>query len=310
MGSRAVLWVGADGSGVVHTRTGRAFFEPPRRRALLARVADAVSAAGLWSGLGADRVMLDAEILPWAEKAGVMIRDQYARVGAAAVTALPAAVAALSRAAERGVDVTDLLRSTTARVGTASAFVDAYRRHAQPSAGPLGVQIAPFQVLASTTETFETRDHLWHLDVADRLVAADPDLFRSTRRLVVDTGDETSTARGVAWWEELTGDGGEGMVVKPSANLTRGPRGLVQPGVKVRGREYLRIIYGPDYTDPAILDRLRARNLSTKRSLALREYALGLEALRRFTAGEPVWRVHQAVFAVLAMESEPVDARL
>jgi protein phosphatase len=100
------------------------------------------------------------------------------------------------------------------------------------------------------------------------------------------------------------------MVVKPLANLERGQRGLVQPGVKVRGREYLRIIYGPDYTVPANLERLRQRGLGHKRSLAQREYSLGLEALDRLARGEPLWRVHECVFAVLALESEPVDPRL
>jgi hypothetical protein len=57
-------------------------------------------------------------------------------------------------------------------------------------------------------------------------------------------------------------------------------------------------------------DRLRERNVGHKRSMALREYALGLESLHRFVEGEPLWRVHEAVFAVLAMESEPVDPRL
>jgi hypothetical protein len=87
-------------------------------------------------------------------------------------------------------------------------------------------------------------------------------------------------------------------------------RRFVQPGLKVRGREYLRIIYGPDYTEPETLERLRDRSLGRKRSLATREHVLGLEALDRLTAGEPLWRVHQAVFAVLALESEPVDPRL
>ncbi|GAB2865003.1 hypothetical protein JOD27_005675 [Lentzea nigeriaca] len=108
------------------------------------------------------------------------------------------------------------------------------------------------------------------------------------------------------WWEELTEAGGEGMVVKPLANLTR----RAQPGVKVRGREYLRIIYGPDYTEPANLARLRKRGLGRKRGLALREYALGIEALERVARGEPLWRVHECVFGVLALESEPVDPRL
>ncbi|MGD3109691.1 polynucleotide kinase-phosphatase [Streptomyces sp. YGL11-2] len=136
-------------------------------------------------------------------------------------------------------------------------------------------------------------------------------LLAPTRRLVVDTEDEASVAAGVAWWLDLTADGGEGMVVKPVQALVRQTDGrLVQPGVKCRGREYLRIIYGPEYTRPENLQRLRIRHLGHKRSLALREYALGLEALDRLAAGEPLWRVHEAVFAVLALESEPVDPRL
>jgi hypothetical protein len=146
--------------------------------------------------------------------------------------------------------------------------------------------------------------------MADRLVQSDPELFTPTRRLVVDTADEASVAAGIDWWEELTAAGGEGMVVKPMPNLIRGTKGLVQPGVKVRGREYLRIIYGPDYTEARHLERLRERGLGRKRSLATREYALGIEALDRAAAGEPLWRVHECVFAVLALESEPVDPRL
>jgi protein phosphatase len=114
----------------------------------------------------------------------------------------------------------------------------------------------------------------------------------------------------VRWWEELTAAGGEGMVVKPLGNLTQVGKSLAQPGIKVRGREYLRIIYGPDYTEPENLSRLRERGVGHKRSMALREYALGLEALDRVVRGEPLWRVHEAVFAVLALESEPVDPRL
>ena len=126
----------------------------------------------------------------------------------------------------------------------------------------------------------------------------------------VDTSDPVSVTAAVEWWETLTAAGGEGMVVKPLANLTRTRRGLAQPGIKVRGREYLRIIYGPDYTEPDNLPRLRDRNLGHKRSLALREYALGLESLERLARDEPLWRIHEAVFAVLALESEPVDPRL
>ncbi|HVV18790.1 MAG TPA: polynucleotide kinase-phosphatase [Pseudonocardiaceae bacterium] len=315
MGSRAVVLVcrdstrfGIDGPGAVVTRTGRSFFAADLTDRLLSRAGAAVTAAGLWDELGTDWLLLDAELMPWSAKARDLITGQFAAVGAAATAALPAAVRTLASAVDRGLDVADLLARTGSRAANATAFRTAYRRYCWPTDGLTGVRLAPFQVLATEGTTYHERPHTWHLDVADRLAAADPDLFATTRRLAVDTTDPESVAEGVRWWTELTEAGGEGMVVKPAANLTRGRRGLVQPGVKVRGREYLRIIYGPDYT--AHLGRLRDRRLGDKRSLALREYALGLEALDRVTRGEPLWRVHECVFAVLALESEPVDPRL
>lgn len=310
MGSRAVVRVLADGTGTVHSRTGRAFFGGERRDEVVRRIVEAAEKAGLWSELDATWLLLDTEIVPWTVKAEQLIRDQYAEVGAAATTALPAAVEVLESAAGRGADVGELLARTRHRARDAELFVDAYRRYIQPGDTTLGLQIAPFQLVASDGRTYETRDHRWHLEVADRLVTADPDLFRTTGRIEVATGDQTSRAAGTAWWEELTAAGGEGMVVKPLDNLVRGKKGLVQPGLKVRGREYLRIIYGADYTEPGTLARLKTRNLRHKRSMALREYALGLEGARRAAAGEPLWRIHQCAFAVLAMESEPIDPRL
>jgi len=310
MGSRAVVLVRRDATGVIHTRTGRSFFDAGTESAMLAACAAAATSAGLWDELGSDWLLLDTEIMPWSAKAIDLIRSQYAAVGAAARSALPAALDVLSAAAARGLDVGELATRTGQRAEDAEAFAAVYRRYSWPVDGTEGLRIAPFQVLASEGTTYETRDHGWHLGIADRLVEADPALFAPTRRLVVDTADAASVAAGVDWWQALTAEGGEGMVVKPLANLVRGPKGLVQPGVKVRGREYLRLIYGPDYTTPANLARLRNRNLGHKRSMALREYALGLEALRRLTTGAPVWQVHQCVFAILAMESEPVDPRL
>ncbi|MBB5959534.1 polynucleotide kinase-phosphatase [Saccharothrix tamanrassetensis] len=306
MGSRAVVLVRED-SGAVHTRTGRPFFDGALADEFLARVRASVTDAGLWDRFDTDWLLLDAELLPWNAKAAGLIKDQYAPVGAAAVGALTAASDVLARTRDRGVDVADLLARTTSRLSNATGYRDAYQKYCRPTDGLTGVRLAPFQLLAARGRTFHDRDHLWHLDVLSTLRG---EVFTRTRHLVVDTTDEVRVAEGVRWWEELTGAGGEGMVVKPLANLTRGRRGLVQPGIKVRGREYLRIVYGPDYTEPENLVRLRRRALGAKRSLALREYALGLEALERAARDEPLWRVHECVFAVLALESEPVDPRL
>ncbi|GAA3432130.1 hypothetical protein GCM10018954_017330 [Kutzneria kofuensis] len=309
MGSRAVVLVSRDG-GAVHTRTGRSFFDEELTGQLLERIRSAIAKAALWSTLDTDWLLLDCELLPWNAKAGALIREQYAAVGAAAQGALPAAVDVLREASHRGVDVTELLARTESRASNAAAYREAYERYCWPTEGLNGVRIAPFQLLASEKATYHDRPHSWHLALADQLSAADPELFASTANLTVDTTDPESVRAGVRWWEELTAAGGEGMVVKPMANLTRGRRGLVQPGLKVRGREYLRIIYGPDYTEPGNIDRLRQRGLAAKRSLAAREYALGIEGLERLARGEPLWRVHECVFAVLALESEPVDPRL
>ena len=327
MGSRAVLLIcrtpqAAQGRfgvppapGAVWTRTGRPFFPAPLTAELADRVRAAAEHAGLFSELDTLWLLLDAELLPWNVKAGQLLRDQYAAVGAAARASLPAAVAALEQARARdlpadGPAVDALLNRTRARMTNADAFTAAYLRYCWPTDGLAGVRVAPFQLLATEGAVYHERPHQWHLDLAGRLAAAAPDLITTTRRLAVDTGDPASVAEATRWWEDLTAAGGEGMVVKPAANLKRGNSGLVQPGLKVRGREYLRIIYGPDYTEPAHLDRLRQRALGHKRSLALREYALGLEALDRVARGEPLWRVHECVFAVLALESEPVDPRL
>jgi protein phosphatase len=323
MGSRAVVVLprhlaaaerrfGAPGgaTGAVYTRTGRAFFDPALTEQLLLRLRTAAESAGLFDELGTDWLVLDAELLPWSAKALDLLKHQYASVGAAARTSLPAAVAVLETAAAAGLDTTGLLGRTRARLANAAAFAEAYRRYCWPTSGLSGVKVAPFQVLASEGATYHDRPHAWHLGVAERLAAADPEIVAATRHVFVDTTSPDECAAATAWWEAMTDLGGEGMVVKPAANLSRGRRGLAQPGLKVRGREYLRIIYGPDYTEPANLDRLRARTLGHKRSLAAREYALGLEALERAARGEPLWRVHECVFAVLALESEPVDPRL
>lgn len=325
MGSRAVALVcrdaeaarerfGTDGpTGALHTRTGRPFLDDPAlTETVLGRLRAAVTAAGLWEEWDTDWVLLDAELMPWSLKAAGLLRSQYAAVGAASGAVFPAAVAALEAAAARSVDVGALADRQRDRAEDAAAFTRAYRRYCWSTEGLEGVRLAPFQILAVQGRSLASVPHDEQLAWLDRLVEHDPTgLLQVTRRLVVDTGDEESVRAGTDWWLEMTGRGGEGMVVKPLGALVRDGKGrLVQPGIKVRGREYLRIIYGPEYTRPENLERLRSRFLGHKRSLALREYALGLEALDRLADGEPLWRVHEAVFAVLALESEPVDPRL
>jgi protein phosphatase len=328
MGSRAVVIVcrdadearrrfgvtareGEEGIGTCFTRTGRRFFDDPAlERALLLRVREAVDRAGLWERLETGWVCLDAELMPWSVKAQELIREQYAAVGAAARTALPKAVARLAETGARGLDTAALLARFRERFELTNRFVDAYRRYCWPVASVADLRLAPFHLLASEGAVHVDKDHVWHMETLTGLCQADPRLLVATPYKVVDLNDPASEAAATAWWEELTGGGGEGMVVKPFDFIVRGRRGLAQPALKCRGREYLRILYGPEYTLPENLERLRQRGLAGKRGLALRELALGVEGLERFTRGEPLRRVHECVFGVLALESEPVDPRL
>lgn len=325
MGSRAVVVVCRDGEvatrrfdvpsdsngGVVLTRTGRRFFNDESvELALLDKLRAAVGAAGLWDELDTDWLALDAELLPWSAKAGELLTRQYAPTGAAASAMLPLAAELLAQAAQRGVELDGLDHRTANRSDLAQRYVEAYRNYCWTVNSVDDLQLAPFVVLAGEGEVHATKPHAWHLATIDKLCLADPATLRYTERRVVDLDDAASVAECIGWWTASTSTGGEGMVVKPADTIVETSRGLVHPGIKCRGPEYLRIIYGPEYTEPRNLERLRQRNLGHKRALALREYALGMEAVERFVGAEPLYRVHECVFGVLALESEPVDPTL
>jgi protein phosphatase len=324
MGSRAVVVVCREPSvavrrfgieshvaGSVFTRTGRPFFSDGETEGiLLDRLRVAIDRCGLWTELETDWLALDCELLPWSAKAEELLRRQYASVGTAGTNSLRAEQAAVEAAAARGIDTEGLVGHIRERSAMIGGFVAAYRRYCWPVSGVDDLKIAPFQILAGEGVVHALKDHLWHLEMLGRLVESDPTTFRGTQSITVDVNDPGSVETGTIWWEGLTAAGGEGMVVKPLQVVHRGPKGLVQPGIKCRGREYLRIIYGPEYTAERHLSRLRSRGLGLKRSLAQREFALGIEALERFVALEPLYRVHECVFGVLALESEPVDPRL
>ncbi len=324
MGSRAVLVVlrhpgvavsrfGFDepAPGMMMTRTGRRFFDDPKvESGLLGRVAGAMGRSGLWDELDADWAVLDAELMPWSAKASSLIRDQYAPVGGSGQADLSSTLVALRAASNRGVPLGDLMNRTEARLAEVNGYVSAYSPYCWPTDGLVGLKLAPFHLLAAGASAFFDRDHAWHLSMLDRLAAADPDLIAPTPRRVVGLNDTEAVQAAVDWWVDRTEAGMEGMVVKPASFVVQGPKGLLQPAIKVRGRNYLRIIYGPEYLMPENLDRLRHRSLGRKRSLALREFALGVEALERFARREPLHRVHECVAGVLALEAEAVDPRL
>ncbi len=302
------------GLGVVYTRTGRRFFtEEALETVFLDRLSTAAETSGLWQELATDWLCLDCELMPWSAKAQELLRRQYAPVGQAGVQSLLAEYEALSLAAERGAELAgigELFAKTEERLHAVRGFVRAYRHYCWPVNSLDDLKLAPFHLLASEGAVHTDKPHTWHMETLTRFCQADERLLLATPYRVVDLGDDASCSSATAWWTEMTSAGGEGMVVKPFDFIAPGRRGFAQPAIKCRGLEYLRIIYGPEYTLPANLARLRSRGVGAKRSLASREFALGIEALERFVRREPLRRTHECVFGVLALESEPVDPRL
>ena len=249
--------------------------------------------------------------MPWSVKAQELLRQQYAPVGVSAHVALGEAVTSLETAAEQGVDVGCILDDYRQRAAAVTEYVKAYQQYCWRVQSIADLKLAPFHLLATEGAAYVDKDHLWHMEMLNRLCQnSENELLFATAYGIVDVTDDTSQTEAICRWEELTQQGDEGIVLKPLDFIVRGKQGLVQPAVKCRGREYLRIIYGPEYTLPQNLERLRSRGLSHKRSLALREFALGVEALERFVGREPLSRVHECVFGILALESEAVDPRL
>ncbi len=329
MGSRAVVVICRDEdaarerfgiaegeSGIVYTRTGRRFFnDADLERRFLNRLRDALNGSGFWDEFSTAWACLDCELMPWSAKAQELLRTQYAAVGAAGNAALPSVVSALDRMATRtnGEAAEKARESLTKFQGlriSVEQFVTAYRQYCWSVESLDDLKLAPFHLLATEGQIHTHQNHVWHMETLAKICGHDSKLLLATDFKLIDVTVPASEQQGTAWWEDLTSRGGEGMVVKPLEFVASGKKGLIQPAVKCRGREYLRIIYGPDYTADEHLSRLRNRGLGGKRSLALREFALGIEALERFVHNEPLRRVHECVFGVLALESEPVDPRL
>lgn len=315
-----------DGSrGIIYTRTGRHFFDDASiENEVLERLDKVLTANNFWGDFDTDWVCLDTELMPWSEKAQTLLSRQYAPVGRAGHDSLAAAISALEETCRRpnrpfevdatvsgqNVDPNELLERFREKQHAIDGYIDAYREYCWTVHSVDDLRIAPFHLLASEGNVFSKEKHVWHMEKIKQYCTGIDPIFMATEYICVDTADEQSVSAGVDWWRKLTGSGGEGMVVKPETYVARRQTEVLQPAVKCRGPEYLRIIYGPEYLMPEHLTRLKKRSLSRKRSLAIREFALGMESLTRFVSKEPLYRVHECVFGVLAFESEPVDPRL
>ena len=248
--------------------------------------------------------------MPWSAKAQELLQKQYAPVGNAGVHALRAESDIIAKAMHRVPGLETLAAQAAQRLDAVEHYTRAYRQYCWPVGSLADLKLAPFHLLASEGSVHTDKPHTWHMEMIAKFCSTDTEILLATPFKIVDLQEDASTADAVAWWTAMTAQGREGMVVKPLNFIAEGRRGITQPAMKCRGAEYLRIIYGPEYLLPENLNRLRSRNVGAKRSLASREFALGIEALERFVRKELLRLTHECVFGVLALESEPIDPRL
>ena len=325
MGSRAVLvicknkdtvlkrfGIDSENNGICYTRTGRNFFNDKAiEKEFIERVTQALTNSEFWKKFQTDWVCLDTELMPWSAKAQALLKDQYASVGTAAKHSLSEVELVLQQATHRGIiEAKEYLNKFSYKETAIVKYIDAYRNYCWDVNSVEDFKLAPFHILATEEVVHIDKNHEWHMENIKEICEADKRIFKITPYKLVDTEDKESMQSAIDWWIDLTNKGGEGMVVKPYDFIAYGKEGLLQPAVKCRGSEYLRIIYGPEYDLQENLSRLKHRGLSRKQSLALREFALGIEGLERFIRKEPLRRIHESVFGVLALESENVDPRL
>lgn len=338
MGSRAVIVLCrnpetaqkrfgiTDGTqGIIYTRTGRHFFENhAMEQEILSRLNKVLTETGFWQDLKTDWICLDTELMPWSEKAQSLLKQQYAPVGRAGKNALSSAVNALEMVCQRenqafevdsitsgqNIEPKLLLERFKEKQYAIEQYTNAYREYCWKVNNINDLKIAPFHLLACENMVFSQEKHTWHMETLKKYCTGIDPIFITTDYICVDTSNEDSIQQGIEWWLQLTGNGGEGMVVKPETFIAKDGGQVIQPAIKCRGKEYLRIIYGPEYLLPEHLQRLKSRSLAGKRALALREFSLGMESLERFVKNEPLYKVHECVFGILALESEPVDPRL
>ncbi|MCP6758139.1 MAG: polynucleotide kinase-phosphatase [Fischerella sp. CENA71] len=300
-----------EGIGICYTRTGNKFFEDATLETkLLVSLNTCLSASGFWEKFQTDWVCLECEFVPSSAKGQRQLREQYAPVSVASKLALGDTITLLKKAERRRVDVTLQLTKYQQKAEMSEKYITAYHRYCWPVNPISDYRLAPLHILATETAVHTDKDHQWHMQEVTNIALHDPSLLSLTAYKVIDLTDPSSEAAGVSWWEELTAMGREGMVIKPIQFIVKNNQGIIQPAMKCRGQEYLRTVYGLEYSTPENIKRLRQRGLSLKRSLAKREFALGVEALERFVSHAPLRRVHECIVGILALESEPVDPRL
>jgi hypothetical protein len=238
-----------------------------------------------------DFMILDCEIMPWSLKAKGLIHNSFV---------VPGECALLDReqtAINLGIDVGE---------ERAKQYLKSLANYTQDQ----DIQIRVFDLLA-WGNIEDGRVKKWNngyyvvrrkkLDLIDTWFGKHK-IFRPVEWQEVDLFDEQSKLNCIKNWEVYCSSGGEGFVFKPPMQYYSSAGYPIQSMVKVRGREYLRIIYGIDYLEPEYLDKLKQRSIKKKRIQAIQETEMAKLILKTFIEKEYNLR-YKFIAAFLGVEN-------
>lgn len=259
----------------------------------------------LWSGikdkLKYDFIILDCEVLPWNLKARGLIEKDFL---------VPGQCAWLSR--YYGIH-NSLIKEDYKKA-------DKYLKVLETFASDKEMQFKMFQVLAYgqvdiTKHRFVSCINGLFLNKQNNyniLKSLENDVFKSIKGTEFSLNSESDCYKITQNWEEYCKNGGEGYVFKPSDTLFMPTGYFIQPALKVRGKDYLRLIYGIDYLDKDYFNKISRRQIKKKRVLALREFDLSLKILNAFLYRNKA-ELYKSIAGFIGMENHyiaGIDATL
>lgn len=318
MGSRAVILAFKDKDSamkytsqpkttIIYSRRGLAFFRGADEEYICSKIQDLLKVNNYFEKNNTDFVLMDTEILPWNAKGSGLLTNQYLPV--------------LDSSKSLNLNVLNCLNNIEGleplKDYVQNTMLNIYRYEEQLEnycwdTDITNIKIAPFHVLAHKNKTFFDKKHEWHLNHFNELInMKENDLFVETPYIIVDLESEESMSKAIKFWLDVTTKGYEGVMFKTETFIETNDNGdTILPMMKVRGKDYLRIIYGINYDDKKYLDKLKNRSVSKKRFLHYKQTALAIESVKLFANGESLEKWHDYVFAGICLGNMVTDHRL
>lgn len=291
--------------GVLYSRTGQRIFDDTNVEiALINQIRSAIEISGTWEKLKTDWVCLDCELMPLQFDQREDLKKRYAQIGLAGVHSLNEVVKQLRQTKVDG-KANEVLMHFDERLNAVKNFVKIYQQYCCSTKAIENLRLVPFHIMATEGRLHTNKDHFWHLETISKIVKEIPNSFLGrVEYRVVDLNNLKSQKESIDWWEEINNLGGEGIVAKPQTFIVKKQGNLLQPAIKCRGREFLRLTFGPEYTDPISMRILREQNVVGKQIFSLKEFSLGIEAMTRFIQHESKSRIQECIFGIVALEIE------